>query len=248
MATLITIFSWIISLTVGCIVSLHVLGPLLVWKQQGLAGRYVLEKLPGKAFLAERNAEFRGWHEALLGLGFTYLGSSAITLSHAKTFVSLYRHANGLAGTVATSGNAQMEVNMLEFTQVYSDGSVLSVSNANQVAVYPAIAFKEAYRLPAIRDAQLLMTVALQQRERRSGVARTTLTPGHEFEEIEAWLNREQDELIRRGYFNRELRPDGLRGLTLKGAFLFSWKLLWPTRPLLDAWQCRQGRRVVQAA
>lgn len=245
MDLLITLFSWTLSLTVGVILALHILGPLLVWKQQGMTGRYALEKLPGAEFLAERNAEFQGWHADLLALGFDYLGSSALTLSHAKTFVSLYRHANGLAGTVATSANKLQEVSMLEFTQLYADGSVLSVSNIDQVAVYPRIAFKEAYRLPAMRDARLLLTVALQQRERHHNSARTVLTPGREFEEVGAYLNREQDELIQRGYLARELRPDGLRGLTLKGAFLFSWKLLWPTRPLLDAWQCRQASRML---
>ena len=52
MDLLITIFSWIFSITVGVILAQHILGPLLVWKQQGLTGRYAMEKLPGAEFLA----------------------------------------------------------------------------------------------------------------------------------------------------------------------------------------------------
>ncbi|MDQ8036118.1 MAG: hypothetical protein REI12_01765 [Pedobacter sp.] len=247
MDILVTIFSWAFSLTIGIVLAMHVLLPLLVWKQQGLTAHYDLEKLPADTFLAERNEEFRNWHQSLLDMGFEYLGSSMLTLSHAKTYVSLYRHENGLAGTVATSGNAQMEVNMLEFTQVYADGSVLSANNSTQLSVYPRLAYKQGYRLPAIRDARVLMQAALLLRKQRPGEL-STLTRGREFEEIADFLNREQQDLLRQGYFAHALRADGLRGLSLKGAYLMSWKLLWPTRPWLDALQRRQGIKALAMA
>lgn len=247
MDLLLTLFSWLIALGIGLLLAMYCLLPLLVWKQQGAAADFTLQQLPAGLFLAERNAEFRDWHAALLGLDFEYLGSSQLGFSHATTFVSLYRHSNGLTGTVATVGNAQMEANMLEFTQLYADGSVLSVNNSNQVSVYPRLAYKRSYRLPSIRDARVLMKIALKHREPYNS-PRSTLTPGKEFEEVGAWLQREQEDLIRMGYMQTGLRADGLRGLTLKAAYFMSWKLLWPCKGLLDAKQRRDGLALVRAA
>ncbi|MGH8492876.1 MAG: hypothetical protein ACRERR_07190 [Moraxellaceae bacterium] len=247
MDLLITIFSWCLSIAIGMVIALHVLAPLLIWKQQGITADYRLQQLPAEAFLAERNEEFRGWHNDLLAMNFAYLGSSQLTLSHAKTFVSLYRHDNGLVATVATSANAMQEVNMLEFTQVYADGSVLSSNNSTQLGIFPALPYKQCYRLPAIRDARALMQAALLLRKQRPGEL-ATLSAGREFEEIADFLNREHQDLLRKGYFASALRPDGLRGLSLKGAYLMTWKLLWPTRPWLDAGQRRQGIRALRKA
>lgn len=243
----ITVSSWVLSIAVSTVAVMHLLLPLLVWKQQGVPADYQLKKLPAEPFLAERNAEFRQWHRDLLLLGFEHLGVAELLLSHAKTRCSLYRHDNGFIATVATSGNAQMEGNMLEFTQLYADGSVFSVHNALMLSVYPELPYKRTVRLPGIRDAGALLQAALSLRKEDGGTA-ASITPGEEFQRAGDFLDREHQDLIRRGYFAKKLRPDGLRGLTLKGAYLMSWKLLWPTRHWLDAQQRRAGMKALRAA
>src|SRR6218665_1650855 len=140
-----------------------------------------------------------------------------------------------------------MESNMLEFTQLYADDSVLSIHNATQLPVYPELPYKRAIRLPGIRDAHALLQAALKLREQASGT-RAAMTAGDEVQRAEDFLNREHQDLLHQAYFAKHLRPDGLRGLTLKGAYLMSWKLLWPTRPWLDAQQRRKGMRALVAA
>jgi hypothetical protein len=243
----ITLAHWVLSIAIGTIVAMHLLLPLLVWKQQGVPADYQLEKLPPEPFLAERNAEFRLWHRDLLLLGFEHLGVAELVLSHAKTRCSLYRHDNGFIATVLTAGNAHMEGNMLEFTQPYADGSVFSVHNAIMPAVYPDLPYKQAVRLPGIRDANALLQAALQLRKQQGGIP-ACLAPDAVFQYAGDFLDREHQDLIRLGYFTSKRRPDGLRGLTLKGAYLMTWKLLWPTRLWLDAQQRRAGVKALRAA
>lgn len=243
----ITIANWALSISIGAVLVMHLLLPLLIWKQQGVPADYQLEKLPPEPFLAKCNEEFRLWHRNLLLLGFEPLGMAELVMSHAKTRCSLYRHDNGFIATVATAGNAQMESNMLEFTQLYADGRVFSIHNATQLPVYPELPYKRAVRLPGIRDASALLQAALKLRKQQTGTP-ATIAAGEEFQHACDFLAREQQDLIRRGYFANNLRPDGLRGLTLKGAYLMSWKLIWPTRPWLDAQQRRQGIQALRTA
>jgi hypothetical protein len=60
-----------------------------------------------------------------------------------------------------------------------------------------------------------------------------TFTRGSEFEAVETYLNRELNELVKKGWVQSRTGAGG-RHLTVKGALLMTWKLVWPIKQILN--------------
>ena len=102
-------------------------------------------------------------------------------------------------------------------------------------SVFPPSPKKVTFPFPDIKSVSKLVSIT----ERiiasyLSSKTPTTLPKGKELETIADYLNKEQDELIRKGYLQKDAK-DGLRGMTLKGAYLLTWKLLWPVKQIRHA-------------
>ncbi len=48
------------------------------------------------------------------------------------------------------------------------------------------------------------------------------------FKHVEDFMARESDEMVKRGYCNSLIDPDGKRSLTWKGAYLLTWRSVFP--------------------
>ena len=118
-----------------------------------------------------------------------------------------------------------------EFSQ-FGAKAVLSVSSAPLPSVFPAWQRKISFRFSTCKGVADLHEHFQRIRAKTDLGQRTPVPPGQRLAQLESFLNQEQGHLIERGYFAPVARR-GKRHVTLKGAYLMTWKMAWPSKPIL---------------
>lgn len=228
---IITLLEWAIIILAALLALPYVLGPALVWMSQKMPEAYRFKRLDGDNFLAERSETFRQLHQDIVGAGFSYIGSSELLLSHSSMAFSIYyQPETQLCCTLSSAYSEPMNTTQLEFTQLYEDGSLISINNNPLFNIYPEWDKKTGYRFPKVNDFnELLMIADTLLAMQPASIRKKALPQGAEFELIEAHLNEELQRLVSLGYVSDHV-VDGERRLTAKGALLFTWKLCWPIK------------------
>ncbi|WP_027358269.1 hypothetical protein [Desulforegula conservatrix] len=224
----------------------HVIGPILIYENEAAPFRYQFTLLDPESFMEDRNDVFRADHEKLLELGFRFVGSSKLARTNATMYFSLYSHDEKcIAATLVTGLSKLGEMNFLEITQVYSDKSILSVSNSPMISTYPAMKHKKAFRFPDIDDCGRLFELFELVRSRfSSNIEPLGFTIGKEFRAVENYLNEELRYLIENGYYS-DSPENGEFKLTIKGAILFTWKNLWPWKNFVEVLERRAAIKAI---
>ena len=150
-------------------------------------------------------------------------------------YFSIYNNVDKkIACSLITAHGGPVNTTHIEFTQMYKNGSVLNVSNASMINVYPKSDSRLSYRFPQINDFDQLLALAEQLiHSSKQTEEKITFTRGCEFQAIESCLNRELNELIEEGWVQSNV-VTGNRRLSVKGALLMTWKMLWPVRQVLN--------------
>lgn len=232
-------------LILGPVLLSYTLGPFLIWRQQKLQTVFAFESLAWDSFLAKRNAVFQGHARALDELGFARVGASVLRDSHSTSWFGLYWSAEyRLAAMIVSIDSPVQSLSYLEFSQKYSDGSILNVSNNHMLGAYPDTARKITLLCPELQQAEDLL--AAQQQIRRGLVSGQYLAVDYPvesgFAEIEKLLQQESDTLVQRGLAHAAIDADGKRALTFWGALIMTYRMLPPWRQLL-VWRNRQRAR-----
>jgi hypothetical protein len=224
-----------------------ILGPLMVWRLQRLPESYSFRLLDSDTFLVERSAAYRSLHAEIQHKSFEYIGSSELLCGNASMFFGVYHHhGDNLVCSLVTVKSGLVHSTHIEFTKVYADGSVLDVSNAAILSVFPGSAMKLAFRFPWINDFdRLLETSRLLIDRYQNSATEASLAQGDEFAEIEGFMNRELAELIERGWVS-PLVHSGEHRLTFKGAVLMTWKLIFPIKQILDFSEQQTSLRAIK--
>lgn len=234
MEWILTLLEWTIIIILVLIALPYIIGPALVWMSQTMPERYHFTQLDPDAFLSERSETFLQLHEQILAAGFRYIGSSSLLMSHSSMAFSIYyQPETRLCCTLSSAYSEPMNTTQLEFTQLYEDGSLISVNNNPLFNIYPAWDKKTGYRFPQVNNFNELLEIADTLLSMQPAwPLKKALPEGHEFELIEEHLNEEMQRLIDTGYVSRTV-SNGERKLTIKGALLFTWKLCWPIKNYL---------------
>lgn len=239
----------ILIVAVALVLAPYVLGPIMVYLTQRLPARYRFTKLDEGGFLAERSATFCELHEKLIGEGFHYLGSSTMDMSKVTMYFSLYLDGeHDILCTLSIADSALGASTQMEFTRMFTDGSLINVNNNALFGAYPRNPSKEEFRFPDINDFDVLLEAA----KRLFAARRHARTPRQVAVEdgwstVEDVLNAEQEALCRKGWIAES--TDGReRRLTAKGALLMTWKHVWPIKQLLNARDIRAARNALNAA
>lgn len=240
--------SWALGLSLLFTVFMYAVGPLLVWRLQRSPAEFRFLRLKDNSLLALVSPACEAQDRELRAAGFTLAGSASMAMGSSQTYFSVYRAGDGLlASLVAMKGQARSLV-YLEFTWLHADGAVTNVNNSAMASVFPTSALKRSYRYPDLATVPELL--ALARRIGRVVSADSPLQPfpaGQELDSIEHFLTRESEALVARGWYAPAV-VDGYRRLTLRGAFLMTWRLLWPQRPLLQRAERRQAARMRETA
>jgi len=134
---------------------------------------------------------------------------------------------------------------VVEFAQPYCNGSCLSLSNNPYPPLFPRLPIKLAYQLAGTRHLWELLERFRRVRERCGLKDPVTVPEGGEIACLEQFMNTEAAALRERGLYAAKCDDKGYRRLTLKGAYVLSWKLVWPWKPLC-VWLAR--RRALAAS
>jgi len=211
----------------------HLVAPVIVWRLSKLPCTYTFPPVGWRDAVTNAGAPFLAAHNELQGTGFHPVAASGMGLSHSSSFFVMYRSKTDSAiVTLMRSVNSVGEYVSIDITQPYGDDVHLSLTNAALPLIYPPWDKKCVYRLPATMAFGELWTRFRILRDRSGLAGQATVSEGEELALVEKFSNAEIRHLCDTGFMEAAC-VDGVRRLSLKGAYTASWKLLWPWKWLI---------------
>ncbi|OWL89781.1 hypothetical protein [Halopseudomonas aestusnigri] len=227
---------------------MNIVGPFIVWRTQRIPTIVQFELVSDDDFFERCTEGVPYFDEQMIDAGFVVVGNSSLHDSHTDTWFRVYWHAQlKLAGTVVgISATNQPDLTYCEFSQKFSDGRWLNVSNSNRPEAYPALPIKQSCQFPEVQVVEQLLSLHAQLRQRlKGGLQPVDYQAEQGFAEITAFLREESDALLDKGLVKPEIDADGKRSLTLYGAFVMTWRSVWPGRAIVAALKRRGAKRAV---
>ena len=200
---------------------MNIIGPFIVWRTQKIPTIVQFELVGDDEFFERCTEGVPYFDEQMIDAGFVVVGNSSLHDSHTDTWFRVYWHAQlKLAGTVVgISATNQQDLTYCEFSQKFSDGRWLNVSNSSRPEAYPALPIKQSFQFPDVLVVEQLMSLHAQLRQRLKGDLQPIDYQAEQgFAEITAFLREESDALLDKGLVKPEIDADGKRSLTLYGA------------------------------
>ena len=200
---------------------MNIIGPFIVWRTQKIPTIVQFELVSDDEFFERCTEGVPYFDEQMIDAGFVVVGNSSLHDSHTDTWFRVYWHAQlKLAGTVVgISATNQQDLTYCEFSQKFSDGRWLNVSNSSRPEAYPALPIKQSFQFPDVLVVEQLMSLHAQLRQRLKGDLQPIDYQAEQgFAEITAFLREESDALLDKGLVKPEIDADGKRSLTLYGA------------------------------
>ena len=225
-----------------------IFAPLLIWKQQKLPTKYHLLPLSREELERRSDSIYQALGLQITDLGYHYIDSAYFQLQQTETLFSIYRHPvhTSMVSLVSITNPNTPRNLYIAVSQLFDDDTLLEVINSSIAGVYPKSPRKAAFRYPEIKDISELVTITETiMRQYLHSKNPIPLPEGTELSLIERFLNEEQEELIERGYIQSNTTDEG-KSLTLKGAYLMTWKLLWPLKQLLSYRELHHTKQILQ--
>lgn len=231
-------------------VVMNTIGPFIVWKTQKIPAEVKFAAMENSDFIKSRNEEFLSYDSDLQKMEFEVSGSSLMEDSQTKSFFRLYWNSSiKVAAMVVTMTNKSEEITFLEFSQRYSDHTVLDVNNSVQHDAYPKIAFKQMFRFPKIRSAKVLLEYhSILKKKMKAECDPLDFDIASGFFEVEKHIKREADALLEMGLVKNEIDENGKRSLTLKGAFLMTFRSVPPGKTILGFLNEKKAMKLISNA
>jgi hypothetical protein len=217
-------------LVFGIPLIMNIAGPLLIWKTQKLPAIVKFQPIDDESFMEDRNAAFRAYDKSLRKHGFEVIGSSVLQDSHTRSFFRIYWSSKlKVSAMVVTMKSKVEEVTYLEITQQYDDGTALGVSNSPVAEAYPQHDLKLAFPFPGITSTlELLLRHAKLKSKYKTSAKPVDYAVEKGFYDVEEFLRRESDELLKKGIVKPEIDENGKRALTLRGAYALTYRAIPP--------------------
>jgi len=221
---------------------MYVLGmPFLVKQEMRFRINFSIDEIdPEKASLPEEALEWlEETDEQLTALGFEKLGDFSISDCSPSviTLLSMYEnHAQQNSAMVVTMFKApeftteamSVREKYVEFSTEYTDGAEICTNNSRHGQVFMTVPRKRVTRLPETRDLETLYTLHLHLLERYGTPPKRRLPQPEEWPDIiRDDFQRDYQEQVEAGMMETDEHETHFL-LTWKGAYLMSWKLMWP--------------------
>jgi hypothetical protein len=218
----------IIVKTVGIwILAQYLIGPWLVLFQVTAPERFVLPKLEWTELLMKLGKQLSDAHEVIIGLGYVPCGATEVPNIKAISYV------HPIDGSGIQLRHLAIGYSVC-FSQWYSGGMCLLVSNSQLPEVFPAWHKRTSYLLPRCRDIPALFDKFKRIRSALNIEGAVKADARIELQATEEFLNAELQENVRNGFYAKKV-SDGKRRLSVKGAFVISWRIAWPSKPIMLA-------------
>lgn len=222
---------------VGIIFIIKYIGmPLIIWLNNKVLGRYKLIPIPEEEFLQRSNYIYKSLFNEVKRNKFRYIASCNLYQQKTNIKFSIFTNNEKRLSALVTQITAPNvpSITYLEVNQLFDDNTILNIQNSPIIGVYPESHRKVTFRFPEVKSfSNLVDIIELISYDYFSSKKSIALPEGEELNIIEQFLNEEQRELINKGYFQKSVH-DNLRGLTLFGAYMFTWKMLWPIKQIRE--------------
>jgi hypothetical protein len=188
-------------------------------------------------------------------LGFQVLRSYAVKNSNPNSFASstLFRNeatseVAKILVVVARSGPVRTVTGLIAFSTEFSDGTEVVTTNSPAISAFPPSRPPyHGFAFPEIRDPRRLLEIH-RALVRRFEAGRVRIDPVSA-DPDEYYRSREFRRPLARhvdlGYYDRD-ELAGVQRPTWKGAYLMSWRLLWPVKPIRAALRRSRARRLLR--
>jgi hypothetical protein len=166
--------------------------------------------------------------------------------SRARAVMAVLEHPRtyDVAKPLITSAGKRSHVTLLLQTR-FDDGTEVNTGNNVLTIGLPALPGHTGLWLPQVRDSRELYRIH-EQVSRRLEAGKTRIAIGPD---PEAFLIEGRDRVLAHhvatGYYYYDRNHDVLRP-TWKGAFLMTWRLRWPVRPLFFARRRRRTQKLLR--
>jgi hypothetical protein len=250
---------WILGGLAGTLVLLAYLGvPILIRNTSKQAAHPQLPPVDIQTIPVEAATFMRQAAEQLMVEGFTVVDllDNCGSVPNVKAYLVLM--INRTAGDMALIGafygaapdlDQPMKLQALfhEFSSYFTDGSEISTLNTEQLSVFKSRPEKRAVRLPVVRDPRTLYE-AHRKVVQRDAAGRTKKLPaeGREVEELIRGMQEDLEKQAKAGYLYLDTAQDAYRPTWL-GAYMMTWKLMWPLNWIQRAQRDAQGRALLRS-
>lgn len=232
------------------IACLHLAAPLLILKTLKLPARVKFDFIDDDDFLSSQSDEFGILDKQIRSLGFEYIGSSSsLSDSSVETFFSIYslEHEKTTAMLTAIENDGPFTI-YVEFSRKYTDGTMLDVNNIADSSIFPKIATRIAARYPEVKAPQDLYEIANKLDSSLKHYVDKVPVPRNKSDcskALEDAIAKQSDLLVDLGYCHREVDRDGKRAPTIKGAYLMTWRRIFPGKKLQEAIDFGYSKRLL---
>lgn len=226
---------------------MNTIGPFIVLKKQKIQTNVEFVAVDESSFIEDRNEQFKEYDSELHELKFVSIGSSILLDSHSESHFRLYWNAEIKMAAMVVSMKSNVEdITFIEFIQLYSDGTLLSVNNSKQLPAYPEFDFKKAIRFPKEQSPRALLKYhdAIKKNLKNDTVA-VDYQIANGFKGIEDHLKRESDELLKKGLVKETVDDNGKRSLTLFGAYAMTMRLVSPWKNILSYMEEKKRKKLL---
>lgn len=213
-------------------VFLHVAGPIFVKLTFRFAGKVEPVKVYREAVPAAVCVIIDKWAASIQALGFAPVGVYSLGALASNTQSYLAYFVNRTAGDFADVSVVLSKAGTkgyFEFTSSFSDGSSLE-TNVNKIASIGSVpADIRIFRFPEITSPRDLYQIHRALIQKYAGFLRPQLpAEGEEATRIVRQVGRFAPCQVQAGYMRLAADSTHYR-MTWKGAFLMTWKSIWPT-------------------
>ena len=184
-----------------------------------------------------------------LGFSLAACGRQVRQMSDVTVYLMLFRKDPEqdwamLAYLVAETKHAREEVSYAEFWTSFADETSIGTSNSSQLPGFDSGPRKRQFWLPHIRDIGRLYTIHLDLVRRfGSAASRRKVRDTQALSMLAEAVQRDFREQEARGWFFLDTAAIQYR-LTVTGAYLMTWRLLWPISPIRKICRDLAARRL----
>ena len=155
------IMDWALKLLIGFLLFQYLIGPVLIWLVQKMPSEYKFRPTEHENFIEQRSQTFVDLHNQITSSSFRYVGSFDLEDSHSQVYFSIYYNDKlKLCCTLSSAYSQPSNTTQIEFTQLFSDGTLVNINNNPLFNVYPDWEVKTCYRFPNINSFQSLLYIA----------------------------------------------------------------------------------------
>nr|WP_159063814.1 hypothetical protein [Thaumasiovibrio occultus] len=228
---------------------MNTLGPFVVWKGTKLNAGAPLRQISDEECMAEMPDDLIQAAHGFDQLRFRSIGSAVLEAPDCDTFCRLFWHDDlKIVAVCMSANNGTEQLGYVEFSQYFSDGTTLEVSN-NPLPQPYTVPIKTNYRFPKLMDPADLLAIFLRLRTQyEKNAKRVDFDVENGLEVIQQHMAEESNALLEKGFVKPDIDENHMRALTFYGALCLTYRSVAPWRNLIGYLSERKSQKALQVA